>query len=959
MPNSASPRFSDRSRSVWAKSFKDPKQSLELTGWLPLYQHLDDAAGIASLLWDQWAPLSIKDTLSQTFGGETSARSLLVWLAATHDVGKASPAFAVQVEELARRMSDAGLHMDQRIAGSDERRGARHELVSFLAIRAWLEHEHGFDRQQAARVASIAAAHHGRPAGYADIMQVIDSTHLIGGDAWETTRREFLNDATSRYLDEETIDAWRTASITQPSLVLLSSLVIVADWISSSDLFTPAELGKEPTDATDVRVSEAWQKLDFPHPWKPNPDAVDAASFLIQRFDLPPDATPHPTQVAFIDKALQLERPELMILEAEMGSGKTEAALLAAEILAGKFGASGIFVGLPTQATADGMFSRVLTWAQHLDLDIPSNIFLARGRAELNPAYERLAREAYFRSIGQDRRDEHEDVIAHHWFSNPRRGPLSNFVVGTVDQALFAGLRSRYLMLRHLALASKVVIIDEVHAYDEYMREFLKRVLEWLGTYDVPVILLSATLPSSHRGDYLSAYDRGREARKAQPADAGMTASERKAARRARIAAEETRYAGVSGLIGYPAITVSSPRSTPIVTTPASSRASRDIHIEQMDDDDQTLVDTMRNALRDGGNVAVIRNTVRRAQETAALLRGEFPDVDVALAHSRFLGLDRAAKDRSLLDHYGRGGQRPQMSIVVATQVIEQSLDIDFDLMITDIAPIDLILQRSGRLHRHDRDRPAPLRLPRIMFTGVDETAGVPEFEKGSEVIYSRALLLRTFATVRDRDRIIVPDEIGPLIETVYGDDDGFVPDAWREALAEAEREHQRTITDRQRRASSFTLDHVTADADLIGWINGPDVDPELSPPGRGTVRDGEETLEVIVLQRDTAGTLRTPSWLPEGGGLQIPENEAPNHPLTRTILGCFLRMPAGMCRGTALDRHIETLERSFDLPSWHTSHALKGELVLVLDAEGRGTLNEFDLRYSAEDGFEYSRREA
>lgn len=952
------PQLSDRARLVWAKSFTDFTQGFALTGWLPLYQHLDDSAAVASLLWDHWVPYSIKDLLAEAFGGEASARSLVTWLAGTHDIGKASPAFAVQVGELAQRMVDAGLPVDSRIRDGEERRGARHELVSFLAIRAWLKDQHGFDHAQAARLASVAAAHHGRPASYPDIMSVVDSGQLIGDGVWERTRDEFLEDTAARFLTPDAINAWRTASITQPALVLLSSLVIVADWIASSDLFLPAALNEHPTESTETRASNAWSKLEFPHPWKPGPDDMDAATMLTQRFDLPDGATPHPAQTAFIEQALHLDRPELMILEAEMGSGKTEAALLAAEILARRFGAGGIFVGLPTQATADSMFSRVLGWAKKLGLETPSNVFLARGRAEINPAYADMTREAHFRSIGQDRRNSGDPVIAHHWFSNPRRGPLSNFVVGTVDQALFAGLRSRYLMLRHLTLASKVVIIDEVHAYDDYMREFLTLVLEWLGTYSVPVILLSATLPSSYRREFLEAYDKGREARKRHRPDVELTGPERRAARRARLASREQRYAAVSNLIGYPAITVSNMGGAPHIVTPPASHQSRDIRLERVDDDPQTLVRMLRSALREGGTAAVIRNTVRRAQETAALLRDEFPDIEVILAHSRFLGLDRAAKDRSLIERYGRDGRRPRRSIVVATQVIEQSLDIDFDLMCSDIAPIDLLLQRSGRLHRHERKRPEPLRIPRMILTGIIEAVGVPVFEKGSEKIYSRALLLRTFATIHDKPSLTIPDDIAPLVETVYGADTGFVPGAWRDDLADATRERLETVIEKRQKAGSFTLDHVLSDADLIGWINGPDVDPELSPPGRGTVRDGEETLEVIVLQRDEEGTLRTPSWLPEGGGQQIPENEAPRGDLTRTILGCFLRLPAGMCRGTALDRHIETLERTFDLPSWHTSHALRGELVLVLDADGRGRLDEFDLSYSADDGFEYSRRD-
>lgn len=963
------PPLSDRSRSVWAKTDQDFIHGGELSRWLPLYQHLDDAAAVAGFLWDEWAPPSIKSTVSRAVGGDAEGRRLLVWLAGTHDVGKASPAFAVQGGPLVSSMERAGLRCDPRIADDPNRSMVRHELVSFLAIRDRLETVYGFDRPQAQRLASIAAAHHGNPASFSQVNNATALPHLVGQGEWHEVRTEFLERAETLYLSSESIESWRTAPLSQPTLVLLSGLVIVADWISSSDLFPLAPLGQFPTATTRQRANSAWAELDFPQPWRAAVDTPDAATLLAQRFGLPDNVVPHPTQAAFVEHAQGVEHPELMILEAEMGSGKTEAALLAAEILAAKFGLTGIFVGLPTQATSDGMFSRVLGWAERLGLDSPASVFLARGRAELNEEFAQKTREAYFSSISIDG-DRHgrssrnasassENLIAHRWFNNSRRGPLSTFVVGTVDQALFAGLRSRYLMLRHLALASKVVVIDEVHAYDEYMQVFLTTVLEWLGTYGVPVIMLSATLPSSQRKQFLAAYDRGRDTTKPSPPIDNLPRAERMAARRRRKADAEARHNAVLGLIGYPAITATHHAGPPKIVTPAPSTSARPVQVGRIDDDLATLIEVIKSATAQGGNVAVLRNTVRRAQETAAALRQAIPGAKVTLAHARYLGVDRATKDRELLRAYGRNGDRPETSIVVATQVIEQSLDVDFDLMISDMAPIDLLIQRIGRLHRHARSRPELLAQPRLIVTGIDESADVPEFDAGSEYVYGRSLLLRSLAAIRDLPHITIPHDIAPLVEIVYDHTDvSFVPSAWHENLDVAERKRQDTIRDRRTRAATFALRGAQDDASLLGWVEAPDSDPDLSPPGRGTVRDGEESLEVIVLQQDEEGTLRTPHWLPAGGGIQIPDNEPPDARLTRTILGCFLRLPVGMCRGRAIDRHIDTLERAFDMPTWHTSHLLKGELVLVVDTNGEATLNEFKLKYSADDGLEYCARD-
>ncbi len=963
----------DATRSVWAKTRTDAGENFALVGWLPLYQHLDDAAGVAGLLWDEWVPHSVIQLITRTVGSEKAARALVVWLAGIHDVGKASPAFAVQVPMLADRMREFGLECDPTIRDGDERRQVRHELVSHLAVMQWLSEKHGFDAATAASLASVAAAHHGRPAGAPAVPAARDRPHLVGTGAWVVAREQLLTAADAAFSSSEDREQWQRARYPLPVLVLLSALVIVADWIASSDLFAPAPLGGPATSPTPDRVREAWRELDFPRRWQPKAERVDAAASFASRFSLPRGATPHPSQVAFVEMAQTVSQPELMILESEMGSGKTEAALLAAETLAARFGMSGVFIGLPTQATADGMFSRILDWTERLGLEAPASVFLARSRAVLNRDFENKKREARFRSMGDTYGHRREAtsaslVVAHRWFSDPRRGPLSNFVVGTVDQALFAGLRGRYVMLRHLALASKVVIIDEVHAYDAYMQEYFVRVLEWLGAYGTPVVLLSATLPSGQRRRFIEAYDRGRQslvenATDSGADDQGLTWAQRRARRDEAKNASAERYAALDGVIGCPAISRSVAGGSAVVTTPEANGKDRLVNLVRMDDDLREVVGLLRSALREGGCAAVIRNTVRRAQETVATVRDAFADesVEIILAHSRFLGIDRSHKDRRLLELFGRSGARPRKSIVVATQVIEQSLDIDFDLIVTDVAPVDLLLQRSGRLHRHpERERPSPLRDARLVLVADEWKAVPPTFDEGTKHVYAEAVLLRTAAALLGRDTVRLPDDIPALVETVYGGEAHFVPESWRPALEAATLALGNEQARKRHAADSYRLGEIDRQRHtLLGWINGPDVDPEMTPPGRKTVRDTEETLEVVVLQRDGDGNFYIPSWVTDDGGRQVPTNEPPDWRMTRTILGCMLRLPAGMCRGNALDRHIATLKREFDLPAWHSSPSLKGELVLALDMDGRGSLNEFDLSYSPEDGFAYERRGA
>lgn len=185
-----------------------------------------------------------------------------------------------------------------------------------------------------------------------------------------------------------------------------------------------------------------------------------------------------------------------------MGVGKTEAALAVAEILGQKAGSGGIFFGLPTQATANGLFPRLMKWAEQQSENVKLGIRLAHGAVELNEDYQQLIKGSAS-SVGED---EENNLVVHSWFEGRKVALLADFVIGTIDQLLMAALIQRHVMLRHLGLAGKVVIIDEAHSFEMYMESFLERALEWLGTYHAPVIVLSATLPQKRRFDLIKAY---------------------------------------------------------------------------------------------------------------------------------------------------------------------------------------------------------------------------------------------------------------------------------------------------------------------------------------------------------------------------------------------------------------------------------------------------------------------
>ena len=295
--------------------------------------------------------------------------------------------------------------------------------------------------------------------------------------------------------------------LTPPTEILLTGLLIMADWIASNTEYFPLipveELGNEV--AYPERAEWAWNKWDekgLTAPWEAQTSIVDEEEFKA-RFGFPPNAV----QAAAVEAANSVSAPGILILEAQMGVGKTEAALAAAEILAARFGAGGIFFGLPTQATANGILGRLVQWADNQPDRLLKCIRLAHGMAELNEEYIRLQEQTVpIEDDWDDSETNEHRVQVHQWFRGSKQALLACFVIGTVDQLLMAALKQKHVMLRHLGLAGKVVIIDECHAYDAYMNRYLDRALEWLGWYRVPVILLSATLPARRRAELVEAY---------------------------------------------------------------------------------------------------------------------------------------------------------------------------------------------------------------------------------------------------------------------------------------------------------------------------------------------------------------------------------------------------------------------------------------------------------------------
>ncbi|MEC4019756.1 type I-E CRISPR-associated protein Cse1/CasA [Streptomyces sp. H27-D2] len=957
LPASGAPfaRLSPAARAAWAKHDR------KTDGWLPLWRHMADSAAVAGKLWDEWLPGNVKALVAESLPAEEAdARRMVVFLAASHDTGKATPAFACQVDSLADRMRAAGLGMPTVKEYGTDRRMAPHGLAGQLLLQEWLSERHGMGSRASGQFAVVAGGHHGTPPEHQQIHDLQLRPRLLrhpgpSENEWRRVQYELMDSCAELAGVTERLAAWRAVRLPQPVQVVLTAVVILSDWIASApELFPYDPCSWEPRGPVGEarRLRAAWQGLDLPGPWAPAEPAQSADVLFAERFNLPDGSEVRPVQAEAVRMARLMPAAGLLMIEAPMGEGKTEAAFAAAEILAARTGAGGCLVALPTRATGDAMFPRLLDWLEHLPLDGPRSVVLAHAKSALNDIWAGMMRQGHraIAAVEPDRSDriggvqasrsEPAGLHAHQWLRGRKKSLLASFAVGTIDQVLFAGLKSRHLALRHLAVAGKVVIIDEVHAYDAYMSRYLDRVLEWLAAYRVPVVLLSATLPADRRRALAAAYAGAAE----EPlADAGKQ--------------------GGSNDDAYPLITAVAPGAPALTAEPAPASGRRtEVSLERLDDDLTLLADRLEAQLEGGGCALVVRNTVDRVLEAAQVLRERFGDEAVTITHSRFLAADRAARDTELRTRFGPGGDRPAgPHVVVASQVVEQSLDVDFDFLVTDLAPVDLLLQRMGRLHRHPRRRPPRLVRARCLVTGVDWQAEPARPVSGSLAVYQGPhTLLRALAVLGphlDGAPLVLPDHISPLVQAAYGAGD-VGPADWAEELSEARAKHLRLLAQKREKAEAFLLGPVRrAGRPVYGWLEANAGDVDDSRAGRAQVRDSEESLEVLVVQRQQDGRLTTVPWLDGGrGGLVLPTDFPPGRRTAQAVAASAITLPWQFSKPWVIDRTIGELER-FMVPAWQVKECpwLAGELLLVLDEDCQTRLSGFHLRYSSVDGLRVS----
>ncbi|WP_323042539.1 CRISPR-associated helicase Cas3' [Gemmobacter sp.] len=680
---------------------------------------------------------------------------------------------------------------------------------------AWLQHKPVEDLLlsrlgggwQALRVLGAAVAgHHGRPPRAQ--ARHLEQMRAAAGAQAAADAQDFVA-ACLELWPGARLDGLRVAQAQRLSWHL-AGVTTVADWIGSNAGWFPAiQAGPSLAAYLDRARGQAGPALQAAGLVAPA-----AAAGRLFDWDL------RPMQAAARDLPLP-DGPVLAIIEDETGAGKTEAAMLLLQrmLLAGK--GRGAYFALPTMATADAMFGRARTMVRGL-FDAPPSLTLAHGRSALSEAFRDLRNAA----------PSSDAPVCGDWLSDSRRKALlADVGVGTIDQALMAVLPTRFATLRNWGLSRKILIVDEVHELgDPFMAQELATLLRLHAMQGGSAILLSATVPLDLRARLSRAFEEG--------------------AGRAFAVDGDPAYPSLS-VAGGPAI-----RDFPARLSPKGVVAVRRLA------DVAAALDLLAAQAAAGAACVWVRNSVDEAIVAVEALRARGVPAD--LLHARYALADRKRIEAGVMARFGKAGAGRAGRVLVGTQVLESSLDLDFDVMVSDLAPVAALIQRAGRLWRHMDLRPAPGRpVPGPVLhvvapdpDQVDDDRWLARVLDGGAWVYGLADQWRTAKVLFDAGEIVAPAGLRRLIEAVHGPDALPVPDALARAELEAEGEGYA----RRDRARQNVIDIDQGYRDGGGAAEDTDYPTRLGPATR-----------VLMLLRREAGQLVPWAAMP---GVSRPEAE-------------------------------------------------------------------------------------
>ncbi len=843
---------------LWAKTNRPVNTRLHL-----LICHLIDVGNVAKVMWERVFTNEFKQQIANALRrGEDETGKLIAFIAAMHDLGKACPGFQAHIKDkpALRSQFEEIIKAGFKFPGNKE--SCVHGFVSTYALVDLLQSVLGMPPDLACQIAISVGGHHGR---WPTSNEWGDQSACAGGDEWKEAREKLVADV-KEVFDPPIVSQYASNQETQNMLLIaLSGITSITDWLGSMENhFGYRDTISDLDEYKEWSWKKAQETLSDEHwtDWQP---PIDEMSF-IEQFKCVPIEKPRGAQPFIIELAEKLNAPSLVIIEDATGSGKTEAAWYLADHWTRVLGNRGVYVAMPTMATSNSLHDRVTKFLRTRYPNANIEPILVHSQAR----FADDERERKMQSNDDaDQTSKGSEVNALAWFEDKRkRSLLAPFGVGTVDQTFLSVLQTNHFFVRLFALGRKIVIFDEVHAYDTYMTEIFQTLLRWLRVMGSSTIILSATLPVATRRKLVEAY--GGDVSKASNAEASSM------------------------------VTWVSDKTTDQESLPLVERSP--IRAEWIEHSPEAIAQQLRDEMRAGGCVAVICNRVARAQEVYRAIKDEFKDDarfiprdNLCLFHSRFPMVWRDEIEKRVLANTDKDSKRQRLFIVVATQVIEQSLDLDFDLMITDLPPMDLLIQRVGRLHRHkehDGLRPDAMKTPRVLVTKPEREGEVPHFGL-DERVYERYVLLRTWLELKSCETgehitLALPAQSRELIEAVYAGEDktpdfsAFISKQQQE-LRESWKKMDKAREEAQDKADTRLIPKPHRD-DLLERCRADLVedDPKIHETFQAFTRDIRPSISLVCLHETSGGAIVLD---PNDSSSVVNLNEKPNGKQTKALV--------------------------------------------------------------------------
>lgn len=669
----------------WAKI--EPYKTVE--------QHASETAMVARVLLTKSIFKCKLQDFADSFGlSPEETLDFICFLVSLHDLGKIDPYFQCKQEAVDNNLPIVKMWKEDHPGFAyPTDREYHHELGSKLWIVDYLDN---YEPMKAARVLANCIRYHHQRSEQSSIQP-----HQ--SQIWEDARRMFCD--TMAYKWNPNMVFPQKIDHVDTTAMLLLGILVLSDWLSSSALY-----GRYGSQAHIENV--VFKYLENAHLTEQKvPPIHSFAECWGHKFKFFYNMQKKVEELADPNKydGENSHFPYVVLLESPPGSAKTESALYVAIQMMQYYNKAGVYFALPTMATANGMFSRVGELIDYLDMSPAS---LAHGQAWIQK-----------QNFTSD---------AESWFNRSHLRLLMPSCVGTIDQAMSSVLQLKYIALKLLGLSNKVLIIDEIHSYDDYMLSIVKRLLEFCKEMNVPVVCASATLPILKKRDLLSAYN------------------------------EDVAEPDFVFSKGYPLITVVESETYEVKEYPVTPDYFRSYDLTYQDNmAPEEIAAELVEKYKQGGNVMYLANTVKRAQFVTSLL--ESMGYDVLLYHARYSSARREEIEKRFLELYGvNKDKRPERSIIVTTQVGEQSLDFDVDYLITDVAPIDLLVQRMGRVFRH-ANTPRPAWCTQAILKVV-----ISEEARVFDMLYDPEYVNRTEEYLHTHNHLNFPDDIREAIEFVY-----------------------------------------------------------------------------------------------------------------------------------------------------------------------------------------------